>query len=248
MGFAWTCTTCGHPTTITEPAFKHKTLDLFASNTANDAGVVVGAIVIECPNQACKAQHVSVTVDQCRVHRPTNEMAGLDKSKLTPIGIGRFTFKPTTAHPLSRHVPEAVLADYSEAYLIRTLSPKASATLARRALQGMIRDFWKEVHYTLHQELVAIKDKCDPGLYEAMMGIKSIGNIGAHPEQDVSLIVDIEPGEAQALLDLLHVLDQEWYVARANRADRIKRVTALSASKKDEKGAGASGAAEIRSS
>lgn len=95
----------------------------------------------------------------------------------------------------------------------------------------MVRDFWGVVKPRLHDELVAIREKCDPGIYEAMMAVKSIGNIGAHPEQDISLIVDIEAGEAEALLDLLHVLDQEWYVARADRLARIERVKALSSEK-----------------
>lgn len=84
---------------------------------------------------------------------------------------------------------------------------------------------------TLHSELVAVEDKCDPDLYAAMMAVKSIGNIGAHPEQDISLIVEVEPGEPKTLLDLIHLLDREWYVARAERASRIAKVQALGASK-----------------
>lgn len=50
--------------------------------------------------------------------------------------------------PLSRakhypnYIPENILNDYKEACAIVDLSPKASATLARRCLQGMIRDFF----------------------------------------------------------------------------------------------------------
>lgn len=64
-------------------------------------------------------------------------------------------------------MPGSVTEDYREAHLIRDLSPKASATLARRALQGMIRHFWGISKVRLHDELVAIKDRCDPALYEA---------------------------------------------------------------------------------
>ncbi len=48
-----------------------------------------------------------------------------------------------------------------------------------------------------------------------MMAVKSVGNIGAHLEQDVNLIVDVDPGEAETLLQLIHLLDIEWYVAKA---------------------------------
>ena len=45
------------------------------------------------------------------------------------------------AKPQPEFIPEAIRQDYREACRIRDLSPKASATLARRCLQGMIRDF-----------------------------------------------------------------------------------------------------------
>jgi hypothetical protein len=47
----------------------------------------------------------------------------------------------------------------------------------------------------------------------------------------VHLIVGVEPGEPETLLDLIHLLDREWYVARAERKSRIAKVQALSASK-----------------
>jgi hypothetical protein len=233
MPFSWKCTTCGHATTVTDPNCKFGELDVFCRATAEDKGIKLRARLIECPNQDCKAQHFSVSVFHGKILHPVQRTDFVATKDLAPVGVGEFTFLPTTAQPLSTYVPQSITDDYNEAYLIRTLSPKASATLARRALQGMIRDFWKEAHPTLHQELVAIKEKCDPSLYEAMMGIKSIGNIGAHPEQDVNLIVDIEPGEAEALLDLIHVLDQEWYVSRALREARIAKVKALSVEKKE---------------
>ena len=40
------------------------------------------------------------------------------------------------------YIPQQIREDYVEASKIKELSPKASATLSRRCLQGMIRDFW----------------------------------------------------------------------------------------------------------
>ncbi len=76
-----------------------------------------------------------------------------------------------------------------------------------------------------------IKSLCDSELFEAMMGLKSIGNIGAHPEKDINLIIDVEEGEAAALIELLHILDKEWYVAKAARLARLAAVKALGAAK-----------------
>ena len=123
------------------------------------------------------------------------------------------SFLPRVPRPLSAHVPTGVRQDYEEGHRIRELSPKASATLSRRALQGMIRDFWKVSKGRLADELLAIKDQCDDDIYKAMMAVKSVGNIGAHPERDINLIIDVEPEEAEQMIGLLQLLDQEWYVA-----------------------------------
>lgn len=227
--FNWTCPTCGRHTTITGPNHSHRCLDVICAATNDDLGIEVWANLIECPNAECRAQSFSVKVN--RGSRDPGS-ASLRSRHNVPVGIGQFTFLPTTSQPLSSHVPAGVLSDYNEAYLISQLSPKASATLARRALQGMVRDFFQVTgKRTLHAELEAIKSQCDPSLYDAMMAVKSVGNIGAHPEQDISLIVDVEPGEAETLLQLIHLLDREWYVARADRLERIAKMNQLAASK-----------------
>ncbi|WCM86664.1 hypothetical protein [Acidovorax sp. NCPPB 3576] len=79
-----------------------------------------------------------------------------------------------------------------------------------------------------------------------MMAVKSVGNIGAHPEQDVNLIVDVDPGEAETLLQLIHLLDIEWYVAKAEKQARIAKVMQLAASKDVAKNAGQSPSPEAR--
>jgi hypothetical protein len=202
---------------------------MICTATDDDKGIEVWATLIECPNPECRAQSFSVKVN--RGSRTANS-ANLSSRPSESVGVGHFTFLPTAPQPLSIHVPGGVVADYNEAYLISKLSPKASATLARRALQGMIRDFFQvRGKRTLHAELEAIKPHCDASLYDAMMAVKSIGNIGAHPEQDVNLIVDVEAGEAETLLQLIHLLDREWYVSRADRLERIAKMNKLAASK-----------------
>ena len=56
------------------------------------------------------------------------------------------------------YVPEPIRNDYEEAWAIVNLSPKASATLSRRCLQNMIRDFWKISKNRLVDEIDALKD------------------------------------------------------------------------------------------
>lgn len=228
--FNWTCPSCGRHTTITDPNVHSGSSSIYADETPEDRGIRIFYRLVECPNKQCGKPQFKVDVFYGL--QASRSYKHVEPDGKRPVGIGHFTFVPTTAQPLSAHVPAGVANDYNEAYLIARLSPKASATLARRALQGMVRDFFQVVgKRTLHAELEAIKDRCDLALYDAMMAVKSVGNIGAHPEQDINLIVDVEPGEAETLLELVHLLDREWYVARADRLERIAKMNALAANK-----------------
>src|SRR3954447_26577331 len=88
-----------------------------------------------------------------------------------------------------------------EACRIRDLSPKACATLARRCIQGMIRDFCKVSMKTLNAEIIELRrllaeNAAPQGVTaESIDGIdhvRSVVNIGAHMESDVNLIVAID--------------------------------------------------------
>lgn len=50
-------------------------------------------------------------------------------------------------------------------------------------------------------------------------------------EKNVDLIVEIEPGEAQVLIELVELLFEEWYVEREKRTKRLAEIKALSAQK-----------------
>jgi hypothetical protein len=125
---------------------------------------------------------------------------------------------------LPDYIPSAIRQDYKEACLIRVTSPKASATLSRRCLQGMIRDFHGEKKDRLVDEINAIRDRVDPLTWQAIDALRRIGNIGAHMEKDVDLIIDVDPNEAQALIGLNEMLFKEWYI---NREERKKGLEAI---------------------
>ena len=67
---------------------------------------------------------------------------------------------------------------------------------------------------------------------DAIDHVRSIGNIGAHMEKDVNLVIEIDPGEAQALIELIEMLFAEWYVARKAREERLSAVARIGAEKK----------------
>lgn len=147
-----------------------------------------------------------------------------------------------SAHPQPDYIPAPLVEDYIEACKIKDLSPKASATLARRCLQGMIRDFCGISKPTLFKEIEALKKLLDESnapkgvsadSVEAIDHIRQIGNIGAHMEKDINVIIDVDPEEAQVLIELIETLFEEWYVARHKREERFARVKTIA----DEKAA-----------
>jgi len=129
------------------------------------------------------------------------------------------------------YIPKAILDDYNEAWLIKDLSPKASATLARRCLQGIIRDFWKVKPGKLSDEIEQIKGKVEELTWRAIDAVRSVGNIGAHMEKDVNLIVDIESNEAELLINLIETLLKDWYLAREEKQRRLQALVDLGADK-----------------
>lgn len=119
--------------------------------------------------------------------------------------------------------------------MIIDASPKAAATLLRRCLQGMIRDFWNIQKGTLNEEINAIKDKVTPTQWKALDSLRKIGNIGAHMEKDVNLMIDIEPGEANKLLQLIELLFDKWYITRHDEDTLLGEITAISDKKENQR-------------
>ncbi|WP_288946818.1 DUF4145 domain-containing protein [uncultured Megasphaera sp.] len=134
---------------------------------------------------------------------------------------------------LPDYIPMTIQNDYHEAYSILELSPKASATLARRCMQGIIRDFWQVSKGTLAQEINAIQDRVDPATQKALNSLRQLGNIGAHMEKDVNTIIDIDDGEAKTLLKFIEYLIQEWYVHRHEQTEMLNKITDINQTKQN---------------
>lgn len=117
---------------------------------------------------------------------------------------------------------------------ISQLSPKASATLARRCLQGMIRDFWGISDKTLYKEINALENKVSNEVWDALNAIREIGNIGAHMHQDINVIINVEADEAKILIELLELLFDEWYIAKHERNLKLLRLQAIKDAKKEK--------------
>lgn len=95
----------------------------------------------------------------------------------------------------------------------------------------MIRDFWKISKPNLKQEIDELKGHVDAETWDAIDAIRKLGNIGAHMEKDVNVIVDVDPDEAQKLVWLIELLLKEWYVTKHERQEKLKEIAGIGAAK-----------------
>ena len=236
QSFSWTCPYCNRMTTITDSNItqsEHPFLQAFQ----DDCFVLVTNVII-CPNREC--QEYTITAVLQEGFKGTYTIHNV--SGIYPISgedpILSWNIKPQSyAKQFPNYIPKAIIVYYEEACLIKNLSPKASATLARRCLQGIIRDFWKVNERNLFEEINAIQGTVDPQTWQAIDAVRSIGNIGAHMEKDINLIVDVEPKEAEALIRLIEIVIEDWYIAKHEREKALANVIGIGNQKsKEQKG------------
>jgi hypothetical protein len=182
------------------------------------AGRLFNLSVFACPNRLCTAMHASVSMHSLE-RDPTGRMRASDRSlrvwELLPGPEGRR---------LPSVVPEPIAAEFAQASRIVEISAPAAATLARRCLQALIRDFWNVKKGFLSDELNAIKTQMDPEIWEAIDAVRNTGNVGKHFEKGANLVVDADANEPEVLLGLIEYLVEEWYVARHRRQQRLAAI------------------------
>lgn len=160
--------------------------------------------------------------------------------------LKNYNIEPnSSAKIFHANIPVAIIQDYEEACVIVDLSPKASATLARRCLQGMISHSCEITKGTLAHQIGKLREKVQSGemgvrhvdvlSLDAIDALRAVGNIGAHMERDIDIIVDVEPDEARLLIGLIETLLDSWYVERQRREASFAKITELAAAKEAQR-------------
>jgi len=111
-------------------------------------------------------------------------------------------------------IPEGYRKDFEEACAVLSVSPKASAALSRRLLQKVIRGEHNIRKGNLKLEIEAFILKYPQPELQALQNFREIGNLAAH--SDSSMILEVEEGEANWMLDMLEVTFQYTFVVPAN--------------------------------
>ncbi|TZG36863.1 DUF4145 domain-containing protein [Agrobacterium sp. B1(2019)] len=234
--FNWACPFCNRHQTVSEKKCHVRDYGIYVGDNAD--GDIGGRILaIGCSNIECKKVEVRFIYGNIQYGK-NHDIISIEEIKhirVTP---------ESSAKILPDYIPAPIAQDYYEACRIVNLSPKASATLARRCLQGMIRNFCSISKSRLVDEISEIKKRFDTGngvkgvseeSVDAIDAVRKIGNIGAHMEKDINVIIDVEPEEASILINLLESLFDEWYIARHKREERFAQVTRIAMQKEEQK-------------
>jgi hypothetical protein len=216
---SWTCPYCNHKAILQSGDVS---LGAHSYGTRKFGPLLLNTGVQQCPNDQCNELVVMVWAE-----------SNPEPGKQTKFEIPRQRLRPSSkARAWPSYIPQPLLADYAEACQIELLSPKASAALSRRCLQGMIRDFWGVTKPRLADEVSALQAMVDRQTWEAIDALRKVGNIGPHMEKDVNLMVDVDPDEARLLIELVETLFEEWYIGRHDRELRMQKFKASTDAKK----------------
>ena len=226
--FKWICPFCNVAAIIEDANYHERKADFVEIQTDNK---IVVLKMIECPNPDCNKYTLTVLL-----YSATWIGTWTNKTWRPRSLIKKWELMPCSkAKTFPNYIPKPILDDYKEACLIKDLSPKASATLSRRCLQGMIRNFWGVKKNRLIDEIEAIKDKVESLTWKAIDSVRKVGNIGAHMEKDINLIIEVDPNEADLLISLIETLMNDWYINRHEREEKLKEIAKLGKQKEAQK-------------
>lgn len=233
--FNWECPHCGRAQVVTDRN-SHTHLARLLVGKTRHGDMALTYTAYGCANPECQELTLFVGLVKGRAKEYSfAKTEVLDRVRLRPFGAAR---------PLPDCVPAPLREDYREACLILELSPKSAATLARRILQGMIRDFCGIRKGRLIDEIKELRRRVDAGdapkgvthdSVDAIDSVREIGNIGAHMEKDINLVVDVDPDEARLLIELVETLFEDWYVERQRRQERFAEIARVRLEKKAER-------------
>jgi hypothetical protein len=155
--------------------------------------------------------HDSLELARCGNDECRKVVVKYDEQMIRPLG--------TTRPQPSPEVPSAVAGDYVDACNVEPVSKKAAAALARRCLQNLFHDQGIS-KANLEKEIEEAMLGLPSNLADDIDAIRHVGNFAAHPTKSTSTgeIVEVEPEEAEYLLDTLYDLFDHYYVKPAKSA------------------------------
>lgn len=221
--FNFTCKYCAQPVTITEEDYVFENINVY--NKPNFKTLGFDLEIIYCPNPICRKIHINQHIEKTSFTPPSGGGAIYFPGRTTKesqiinvIPVSGMIFLPD-------FLPKDIKRDIEEANLIKNFSQRASASLLRRALQSMIRDFWKDklIVSEISREIEQLKDLVsDTSLYNALHSLKNIAAFAGHPEKDITSIIEITKEELDQMFYVIIILVKEWYINKNERDKSLK--------------------------
>lgn len=171
-------------------------------------------VYLECPS--CKEVNICHEIyNDSQFGR--NEDFFISRQYFYPVSSGRF--------PAPSEVPTSIGKVYEEACNVLAFSPMASAALSRRCLQQILidcEDVTKKKNLSQQIDEVLEKNTLPKYLADDLDYIREIGNFAAHSQKSENSgeIVNVEPGEAEANLDILEGLFDFYFVGKSKAEAR----------------------------
>lgn len=185
----------------------------YTNSDPNDPNKIYSFYIGHCPS--CER----VLVIKRNGHKAKTGKAGEGTIEEDESSTDIIFPKTAIRQPLPADVPIQYVEDYNEAALLVGLSPKASAALSRRAPQRLLHEHLYIKEKNLDQEIKKLLDTGNVPSYiaEAVDAIRTVGNFAAHPikNERTGEIADVEPGEAEWLLEVLEGLYDHYFVKPA---------------------------------
>ena len=179
----------------------------------NDSEGKWGIECYNCPNPKCKKSIYYLIKGD--IYKPAHKSIYYIRDDVYAV---KQLIRPkgTNRPPVPLQVPIEFSEDYSEACLILSDSPKASAALSRRCLQYILREKSNVKKSDLAKEIQEVLDTNALPSYiaESVDAIRNIGNFAAHPLKSKSSgeILPVETGEAEWTLDVIELLFDFYFV------------------------------------
>jgi hypothetical protein len=161
----------------------------------------------QCDNEECERWILELVRIQTAVRN------GALIEKAIPV---RMIHPKTGSRPLDEVVPASFRDEFAEAVVVMGDSAKASAALSRRSLQNLLRTKAGVKEGNLSGEIQEVLDseQLPSWLADDLDAVRNVGNFAAHPIKSTQSgeIVEVEPGEAEWLLDVLESLFDHFFV------------------------------------
>jgi hypothetical protein len=202
------------------------------SNVFADPGgnAAVHTVIHVCPHIACGKTEVSVDAGSS----PRARAKGEESSRGVANSFFRARLMPPEACGKREFnvpsVPETIFRDYDEACRLLRISPCASATYARRCVQGMVRKKFKLKPGKFQNEiktLSAMNGAVSTEIIEALERVRKIGKFRALPDDDVKVLIDVSGEEARQTIDVIEALMFDWFVIPSEHEQRINALKAI---------------------